>query len=356
MRRYVLSNLTLEENSVTGMSAQGKWKYLAVPIVVLVVVGALGYQQYNSRPISNAVSSTVTTASTKPTATFRLYGKIFFDYNGNGTQEKGEPPVPNVVITLDGLNVTFTNSTGWYVISGVQEGTHRVRPFPSRNFRYMCESMDEFRLVTEYYNVTVRGDTRKDIGLMEGFLTLPFPNWLPITVDGSDYFDHDPGLDAIWWDGSFHQAPRPHNPPHTHPGTDFYMPTGTILSAAVSGTVSSMYVSGSGQYWISVKTKYGYGYSYIHISRALVSVGTSVKRGQPIALSGETGPTWPPHTEFQLWKIMPEGRAYCIDPYSPVAGVPRGAWIERVWEWYPSNEEWVSQGYWTKFNDPQYYA
>jgi len=132
------------------------------------------------------------------------------------------------------------------------------------------------------------------------------------------------------------------------------MPKGTEVRAASSGTIGPISTKKGEPYWIATSSKYGYGATYIHIDKALVSTGMTVKRGQTIALSGDTGSPGTPHLEFQLWKHMPDDKDYCIDPYSPVVGVPRGAWIAGTWKWYPSEEEWVSQGHWTKFNDPQY--
>jgi hypothetical protein len=56
----------------------------------------------------------------------KLYGKIFFDHNGNGRQDPEEPPLTGVAIALDGINATVTNGTGWYVIDAVARGTHEI--------------------------------------------------------------------------------------------------------------------------------------------------------------------------------------------------------------------------------------
>jgi len=298
-------------------------------------------------------TSTVTTVSgTSTPKGFKLFGAIFFDYNGNGKQEKSEPPIPNVTVAVNGANLTVSNSTGWYVIESVSKGEHSLRVYGPRNCRYMCESAEEFRRSDETYRIQVNNDTRKDIGMMEGFLTLPFSASTPIEV--TDYFDHDPGLDGMWWNGRRLAGSRGHSPPHTHPGIDFIMPKGTVLVAAVPGRVIGINTNPNSVYWIAISIKDGYGMTYLHIDKPLVSVGTFVKRGQEIALSGDTGSPGSPHLEFQLWRHMPDGKDYCIDPYSPVPGVPRGAWIAGTWDWHSSDEEWISQGYWTKFNESQY--
>lgn len=344
------------------MSSQAKWKLLAMLIVASAVLGVVGWQQFTPKPMSpttititpsvTTVTSTTAVASTGTARTFKLFGKIFFDYNGNGKQEQNEPAIAGVIVALDGVNRTATNSTGWYVIDSVSQDNHRIRPYAPRNFRYMCESAAEVRPVEEPYEISVSNDTRKDVGLMEGFLTLPFPSSVPIEI--TDHFDHDPGLDGMWWNGRRLEGSRGHSPPHTHPGIDFIMPKGTVLVAAVSGRATGINTEPGSVYWISFSIRDGYGMTYLHIDKPLVAVGTFVNRGQPVALSGDTGSPGHPHLEFQLWRQMPDKKLYCIDSYSPVAGVPKGAWIPGKWDWYPSDEEWISQGYWTKFNEPQY--
>ena len=315
-----------------------------VPILVIIVVavGSIGSYLLTTRTVMSS-----------PVATFMLYGKLFFDYNGNGNQDRGEPGVPDAVIALDGKNATSTSSAGWYMVADLTRGNHTIRSFPPRNFRYVCESVAEHRPVEEPHEISVIDDTRKDIGLMEGFLTLPFSSSTPVEI--ADHFDHDPGLDRMWWNGRTLTGSGGHSPPHTHPGIDLVMPIGTVLVAAVSGRVAGINTTPGSVYWIAVSIRDGYGMTYLHIDKPLVSTGTTVKRGEPIALSGDTGSPGSPHLEFQLWRLMPDSKHYCIDPYSPVAGVPKGAWIAGAWEWFPSDETWVSQGYWTRGNDPQYF-
>jgi len=332
-------------------------------IVASAIVGGVGWQQFSSKlappvtitipPTTTTVTGTSTTVSATTTVTgFRLFGVIFFDYNGNGKQERNEPPIPNITVALNGANLTVSNSTGQYAMGGVSKGEHSLRVYGPRNFRYMCESAEEFRRSNESYRIQVHNDTRKDIGMMDGFLTLPFSSSTPIEI--TDHFDHDPGLDGMWWNGRKLAGSRGHSPPHTHPGIDFNMPKGTVLVAAASGKVIGINTNPNSVYWIAISIRDGYGMTYLHIERPLVTVGTYVKRGQPIALSGDTGSPGSPHLEFQLWRHMPDNKDYCIDPYSPVVGVPRGAWIAGTWDWYQSDEEWISVGYWTKFNEPQY--
>jgi hypothetical protein len=309
---------------------------------------------------TTAVTQTLIQTTTETTRLASLHGRLFFDYDGNGVQEGEEPAVAGALVQLkDGagsvIAETFTDSSGDYKLEDVKAGTYTLDLEADKKFRYMCTSRDEFKAVSDPYAVSLQGSTIFNIGLMEGFLTLPMPEGIPIDVDGSDYFDHDPGPDALWWDGTRRPAPRPHVPEYAHPETDFYMPQGTEVKAAAPGIVNGINTQPGTPWWISINHSYGYGTSYIHTERLLVHAGSVVKRGDTIGLSGNTGAGNDNyHTAFQLWRYMPDGNYYCIDPYSPVAGVTKGAWIAGIWKWYPSNDEWISQGYWTESNDPQY--
>jgi len=167
---------------VPALSAS-RLRIIGILIVVFIALGGVGsYFMLNPRTDSRtmAVTPYVTTvtgsapATVRPATTYRLSGRIFFDYNGNGKQDEGEPAVPNVTVALNGVNVTSTNATGGYTATGVSQGSHRLRVFPPSNFRYLCESDAEFRSVKEYYTISVGNDAIKDLGLMEGFLTMPF--------------------------------------------------------------------------------------------------------------------------------------------------------------------------------------
>lgn len=87
---------------------------------------------------------------------------------------------------------------------------------------------------------------------------------------------------------------RPHN------GVDFAMPTGTSILAigdgVVTRTVNHPY---AGKY---VEIQYGSNYlsRYLHLDRILVRRGQTVKRGDRVALSGNTGLSTGPHLHYEL--------------------------------------------------------
>jgi murein DD-endopeptidase MepM/ murein hydrolase activator NlpD len=85
-----------------------------------------------------------------------------------------------------------------------------------------------------------------------------------------------------------------------HNGQDIAIPSGTTVKAADSGVVL---VSGwRGGYGNFVAIDHGNGIStcYGHNSRLLVQVGEKVQKGQPIALSGNTGLSTGPHLHFEV--------------------------------------------------------
>ncbi len=316
------------------------------------------------------LSSVSETATTEQLTTLSLGendlgGYVFHDYNGNGILDESEPIVDDVEIVAQGYYATVRAQSqhGLYVFRNLPKGSYRIYPVhPQNKFRYMCRSNEEVVDTRVGYRVDFNGKQRLDMALMEGFLTLPFPKGVPIYVDPElgHYFYHGPGPNALWWNDQHAPYDRPsnlHTPEEANPSTDFFMPIGTELKAAAPAVVNDIKTESDGVQWISLTHNYGYGTTCLHIEKALVPIGAHVNRGDTIALSGRSGIKSPPddiHTAFQLWREMPDGNYYCIDSYSPVAGVPKGAWIAGTWKWYPSNDDWISQGYWTKLNDPQY--
>ena len=312
------------------MSARGRWKLLGVLIFVTVVLGGAGsyftfYRQSGTQISTN--TRTATAALSTQAKLYTLYGKLFFDYSGDGIQQLGEPPLPSVVVALDDRNVTSTNSTGWYVINDVVKGNHTVRPFPPKNFGYMCESPAEFKSVKEFYGVLVGNNTRKDIGLMEGYLTLPFAS-NTVETDTRVYVDVTLGGGRRDWQGG-------RNTYSGHLGTDFLLPIGIEILAAAPGLVVRSYRSAEDGNVVTIQHPDGKPTIYCHLSERKAVSGQKVSRGAIIGLSGHTGefagPT--PHLHFQFGDYG-QNR---IDPYRDLLNP-------------------LSVNYWTVDNKPQYPA
>lgn len=90
-----------------------------------------------------------------------------------------------------------------------------------------------------------------------------------------------------------------------HSGQDFAVPVGTDVVAAHKGTVVKAGPNGAGDgpaYGNAVVIKHSNGkYSqYAHLSKVNVKVGETVKTGEKIALSGNTGNSSGPHLHFEI--------------------------------------------------------
>lgn len=87
---------------------------------------------------------------------------------------------------------------------------------------------------------------------------------------------------------------RPHN------GTDFPLAVGTPIVAPSDGVVDHVAYqpNGAGHY---IRIRHGYiSTVYMHLSQKLVKVGQTVKKGDRIALSGNSGASTGPHLHYEL--------------------------------------------------------
>lgn len=85
-----------------------------------------------------------------------------------------------------------------------------------------------------------------------------------------------------------------------HKGIDFAVPIGTAVQATSGGTVARAgWGSGYG-YCVYIQHPNGTMSRYGHLSKILVKTGQSVKQGQKIALSGNTGVSTGPHMHFEI--------------------------------------------------------
>ena len=85
-----------------------------------------------------------------------------------------------------------------------------------------------------------------------------------------------------------------------HEGMDFSAPVGTDIFATGNGTVTySGWKQGYGE---TVEIDHGFNYKtrYAHCSKRMVKVGQKVKRGDVIALVGNTGKSTGPHLHYEV--------------------------------------------------------
>ena len=86
-----------------------------------------------------------------------------------------------------------------------------------------------------------------------------------------------------------------------HKGTDYAVPTGTIVQSVTSGTVvyTGNDPDGYGNY-IKVQDPDGNTHVYAHLSSIGTTTGSIVKAGQQIGLSGSTGKSTGPHVHYEV--------------------------------------------------------
>ncbi|KAF3467080.1 M23 family metallopeptidase [Streptomyces sp. Tu 3180] len=94
-----------------------------------------------------------------------------------------------------------------------------------------------------------------------------------------------------------------------HTGIDFPVPYGSTVMAATDGTVRTQFNVSYGNMMI-VTAKDGTETWYCHLSSYRVAPGTTVKAGDPIAFSGNSGKSTGPHLHFE---VRPGGGS-TIDP------------------------------------------
>ncbi len=85
-----------------------------------------------------------------------------------------------------------------------------------------------------------------------------------------------------------------------HDGIDIVTNVGTPVHATGNGVID--FVGHRGGYGLAVEIDHGFGYRtiYAHLSKPLVKEGQKVKRGQVIALSGDTGLSTGPHLHYEV--------------------------------------------------------
>ena len=85
-----------------------------------------------------------------------------------------------------------------------------------------------------------------------------------------------------------------------HDGLDIAVPTGTLVKAAASGTVTFSGYSGGYGYLIKISHGSGIETYYAHNSALLVEIGDKVLKGDHIAKAGSTGRSTGPHVHYEV--------------------------------------------------------
>lgn len=86
-----------------------------------------------------------------------------------------------------------------------------------------------------------------------------------------------------------------------HRGVDFAVPVGTPVLAVGDGEVVMAKNGGAAGNYVAIRHGRQYMTRYMHLRKLLVKPGQKVKRGDRIALSGNTGRSTGPHLHFEMW-------------------------------------------------------
>jgi len=326
-------------------------KYLGVAAVVAgaAAIGAYEYSEYYGKqapsplPTINPKPTTPVPIPTKTVELTSLYGRLFFDYNGNGVHDGKEPAVSNAKVQLKDdtgkvIAEAVTNSSGDYKVEDVPTGSYRLHVHADEKFRYMCQSAEEFRTVTEDYDILLGKNSRMDVGLMEGFLTLPYKPGTPVCI--ISYFDlSGNSFDNVVrnWMGNTSQVYD------WHCGIDYGYGENTklcgmeVYSAAPGEVIAIGPVNPPSGGSVRLLHSDGRKTDYAHLGKIFVKNGESVPRGR---LLGTTYCDWDePHLHFELMGKEGEGRLQ--------------------WEFwridvYRDQTNPNSKSFWTVDNNPQY--
>lgn len=95
-----------------------------------------------------------------------------------------------------------------------------------------------------------------------------------------------------------------------HRGIDFAVPPGTPIMASADGKVINSEYYGTYGNYIELEHENGYKTVYAHNSKLMVKTGETVKRGDVIAISGNTGLSTGPHLHFEI-----KYNNQLVDPY-----------------------------------------
>jgi septal ring factor EnvC (AmiA/AmiB activator) len=86
-----------------------------------------------------------------------------------------------------------------------------------------------------------------------------------------------------------------------HSGLDISSRIGTGIAASADGMVSSIQKTDGLGLCVTINHGYGFQTKYGHLSKVLVSKGQSIKRGQEIALMGNSGRSTGSHLHYEIY-------------------------------------------------------
>jgi murein DD-endopeptidase MepM/ murein hydrolase activator NlpD len=163
---------------------------------------------------------------------------------------------------------------GTYSLEGVPQGQQAVR-VSANGFRYLSLSPAAFQRSDSPVSLTIGGDEQRDWGLMQGFLTLPFPAGTQLAAR-TLYVDLDPGDGLLTWRGDTDTY-------NDHWGTDYIFAEGQSVLSAAPGTVSDIILNDrNGGHALFIIHPGPLWTNYAHLKTVSVAAGQQVTRGEEL--------------------------------------------------------------------------
>jgi len=326
-------------------------KFLTTGIGIAAVAG-MGYltKDHWSQFIQNIYATTpsltptpaqtIEPLSTTPSDKVDLELLLFHDYHGDGVKQDDEPVITDAsfdVIDENGEKVLEGiegNGNGIYKLDDLVEGKKYSIQLTDAKYEYISLSNIEFVSVNDYDFIANQYAAKESLGLMEGFLTLPFKKGtgeyrsrLYVNIS------HD-SKPKDWKEG----VQTYQRGDYKHTGTDLFIRQGTPVLATAPGNIyyfKHARNNGTGGHLLILEHMDGYYTVYNHLSeirRGIFRRGLFTGRGEIIGWSG-IGTNGGQHLHFGVQKPYNNG----IDPYRSLV---------------PGLGSEVSL--WTKDNNPQY--
>ena len=168
-------------------------KRIAYFLFAIMIIGALAAcapapaaptATATEKPTLTATDTPSPTATNTPTNTpelFELSFQAFYDYNGNGNQEEGEPNLENILIQTS-AGECITRADGKCTIEGVPGGSYNANVAdnrdvkPEEKIRYILPSTKSRIDINKSITLSIPEQTDFKLPLAHGSLVLPFPN------------------------------------------------------------------------------------------------------------------------------------------------------------------------------------
>jgi len=323
--------------------------------------------QTNTETIQSTGETSSTTSTTTRTTDLQI--QLFHDYHGDGQQQSDEPSISDLVLDIQGIGNDYratlhSESNGEYWARNILVWkNYQILPKTDK-FRYIALSNAQLSGISDYRHYVDTNEPSLHLGLMEGFLTLPFHSNTRYSV--GRFYDWDPSeLTYLWWNGKKgFTGGGIYGIDPNHIGIDYDIPEGEDVLACAPGFVSYFEKGPQGQLGLTIKHTAGdLAVYYSHLSRYVVKMNQQVARGEKVAESGKTGAAYP-HLHINNYRIVGELQQLYdfYAPTFPLSGALSGYWERKLpdgsfyWKTVKEDEHPNREGFWTTHNDPKFFV